>query len=262
MPLTKRIVTCYRACVNRHMIATPEKWEIRVMAKKRQARFTTEDLEGLPELDDESPTLWDAARAEVPRRLLTSAVRCFASNGFHATTTRDIATAVGLSPAALYVHFPSKEEVLFEIIQTAHDRALAAVTAADLAEIEDPVRHLYALVSRYTEWHARYHVAARVSQYELAGLSAEHYEQIRETRHRTNVVFRSAVERGVTTGAFAQVDVKRVARAILSLGIDLVRWYRRDGSDSPEELGEFTAQLALKMTMTPDRQPTLAEHPG
>ncbi|GLY99390.1 TetR/AcrR family transcriptional regulator [Actinoplanes sp. NBRC 103695] len=222
------------------------------MAKKRQARFTTEDLEGLPELEDESPMLWDESRGEVQRRLLTAAVRCFASNGFHATTTRDISGAVGLSPAALYVHFPSKEDVLFEIIRTAHARALAAVTDPALTGIEDPVRHLWALVARYTEWHARYHVAARVSQYELAGLSPEHYEQILETRHRTNVVFRSAVERGVTTGAFAEVDVKRVARAILSLGIDLVRWYRRDGSDSPEQLGEFTAQLALKMAMTPD----------
>jgi AcrR family transcriptional regulator len=222
------------------------------MAKRRQARFTTQDLEGLPELDDESPALWDESRGEVPRKLLTSAVRCFASNGFHATTTRDISGAVGLSPAALYVHFPSKEDVLFEIIRTAHHRALAYVTEPAMTGLEDPAHHLRALVARYTEWHARYHVAARVSQYELAGLSPEHYDEILETRHRTNIVFRTAVERGVTSGTFADVDVKRVARAILSLGIDLIRWYRRDGADSPEQIGAFTAQLALKMAMTPD----------
>jgi AcrR family transcriptional regulator len=219
---------------------------------KRQARFTTQDLEGLPELEDESPALWDASRGDVPCKLLTSAVRCFASNGFHATTTRDICSAVGLSPAALYVHFPSKEVVLFEIVRTAHERVLSYVTDPEVLGIGDPVRHLQALVARYTEWHARCHVAARVSQYELGGLSAEHYEEILEMRHRTNDVFRAAVERGVATGEFADVDVKRVSRAILSLGIDLVRWYRRDGSDSPEQLGEFTAQLALKMAMTPD----------
>jgi AcrR family transcriptional regulator len=219
---------------------------------KRQARFTTQDLEGLPELADESPTLWDESWGDVPRGLLTSAMRCFASNGFHATTTRDISGGVGLSPAALYVHFPSKEVVLFEIVRIAHQRVLGYVTEPAVQHIEDPVRHLQALVARYTEWHARHHVAARVSQYELAGLSPEHYEQVLEMRHETNVVFRTAVERGVETGAFAQVDVKRVARAILSLGIDLVRWYRRDGSDSPAQLGAFTAQLALKMVMTPD----------
>jgi AcrR family transcriptional regulator len=230
------------------------------MAKRRQARFTTEDLDGLPELEDESPTLWDDSLGDVPRRLLTSAVRCFASNGFHATTTRDISSAVGLSPGALYVHFSSKEVVLFEIIRIAHQRVLTYVTEAAGPDTEDPRRHLHTLVSRYTEWHARYHVAARVSQYELAGLSAEHYEEILEMRHETNVVFRAAVERGVKTGDFADIDVKRVSRAILSLAIDLVRWYRRDGSDSPEQLGEFTAQLALKMAITPDID--IAESPS
>ncbi len=43
------------------------------------------------------------------------------------------------------------------------------------------------------------------------------------------------------------MDVKRVARALLSLSIDLVRWYRRDGSDSPEQLAEFNADLALRI---------------
>jgi len=225
------------------------------MAKQRQARFTTQDLEGLPELEDESPDLWDRSRGEVPRKLLTSAVRCFASNGFHATTTRDISSGIGLSPGALYVHFPSKEVVLFEIIRTAHQRVLTYVSEPAGPATDDPVRRLQSLVARYTEWHARYHVAARVSQYELAGLAADHYEEILQMRHETNVVFRAAVEHGVTTGAFADIDVKRVSRAILSLGIDLVRWYRRDGSDSPEQLGQFTAQLALKMVMTPDLEP-------
>jgi len=36
-------------------------------------------------------------------------------------------------------------------------------------------------------------------------------------------------------------------RCMLSMSIDLVRWYRLDGSDSPEQLGEFYADLALKM---------------
>lgn len=219
------------------------------MAKPRQARFTTADLEGLPELDDESPDLWSDELAEVGRNLLTSAVRCFASNGFHATTTRDISGAIGLSPGALYVHFPSKELVLFEIIRAGHQRVLDHITGPEIEDITDASEHLRALIARYTEWHARHHVAARVCQYELAGLTAEHYEEILEIRHRTNRVFREAVARGVDDGTFAEVDVRRVSRAMLSLGIDLIRWYRLDGSDSPEQIGEFNAALALRMVL-------------
>ena len=83
-----------------------------------------------PSLPDQSAQLWDCQRGEVARSLLTSGVRCFASSGFHATTTRDITAAIGLSPGALYVHFPSKEHLLFEIIRTGHVRSLETLQEA------------------------------------------------------------------------------------------------------------------------------------
>jgi AcrR family transcriptional regulator len=214
---------------------------------KRQARFTLQELAGDPRLQDESPGLWNEESGEVVRGLLTSAVRCFALNGYHATTTRDITAGVGLSPAALYVHFPAKELVLYEIIRSCHERALANILDPAVGDAPSAAAGLRMLVSRYTAWHARHHVAARVSQYELTGLTAEHYDDIVLLRHQTNEVFRYAVARGVDDGTFAAVDVNRVVRGMLSLSIDLVRWYRLDGADSPGQLGDFYADLALKM---------------
>ena len=219
---------------------------------KRQARFDLQDLESDPRLSDESPNLWDDRLGVVPRGLLTSAVRCFASNGYHATTTRDISTGVRLSSSALYVHFPSKELVLFEIVRVSHERALECVQGPEIGATLGAAERLRTLISRYTAWHARHHVAARVAQYELGGLTAEHYEEIRHLRHRTNDIFRAAVARGVEDGAFPPVDVNRVVRAMLSLSIDLIRWYRLDGADSPEQLGDFYADLALRMVSSPE----------
>jgi len=215
---------------------------------KRQSRFTPEEIAADPRLQDQSADLWDPELGDVEKRLLTSAVRCFAANGYHATTTRDITAGVGLSPAALYVHFPAKELVLFEIMRAAHERALTCVKDAS-TEAEDAAERLAAIVSRYTAWHARHHVAARVCQYELAGLTPEHYDEIIQVRHQTNEVFRAAVGRGADEGAFAAGDVNRLVRCMLSLSIDLVRWYRLDGPDSPEQLGDFYAELALRMVM-------------
>jgi AcrR family transcriptional regulator len=225
---------------------------------RRQARFTAQDLLADHRLQDASPDLWSTELGEVPRGLLTSAVRCFALNGFHATTTRDICVATGLSPAALYVHFPSKEAVLFEIIRAGHEQVLAYVKDPSTLSGRSSADRLRTVISRYTAWHARHHVAARVCQYELAALAAEHYDEVVEIRHRTNEFFHDIVARGVADGAFAQVDVRRVTRAMLSLSIDLVRWYRLDGSDSPEHLGEFYADLALKLVAhdSPPARPT------
>ena len=136
-----------------------------------------------PSLPDRSAQLWDSQRGEVARSLLTSGVRCFASNGFHATTTRDITAAVGLSPGALYVHFPSKEHLLFEIIQTGHVRSLEALTEAEPGG--NAVADLRSLVARFVAWHAHHHVAGRVSQYELAALTPGHYAEIRQLRRQS-----------------------------------------------------------------------------
>src|SRR6185437_3439063 len=183
---------------------------------RRQSRFTPEEIAADPRLQDHSPELWDLGLGDVEKGLLTSAVRCFAANGYHATTTRDIAAGVGLSPAALYVHFPSKELVLFEIMRTAHERALVYVKDPSVEEAAGAAERLAAIVSRHTAWHARYHVAARVSQYELAGLTPGHYDEIIQVRHQTNDVFRATVEQGMAEGAFAPGDVNRLVRGMLS----------------------------------------------
>jgi len=68
-----------------------------------------------------------------------------------------------------------------------------------------------------------------------------------QLRRKSTDILRQTVIGGMDEGTFTAVDVHRVVRAILSLGVDLVRWYRTDGSDSPEQLGEFYADLALGM---------------
>src|SRR5690606_25495504 len=60
---------------------------------------------GSPAVDSLAAAL-PGGGSEVARRLVASAVESFARRGYHATTTRDISVGAGLSPAALYVHFP------------------------------------------------------------------------------------------------------------------------------------------------------------
>ncbi|GAB3705283.1 TetR/AcrR family transcriptional regulator [Nocardiopsis oceani] len=185
---------------------------------------------------------------EVPRRLLLSAAACYAANGFHGTTTRHIAAGAGLSPAALYVHFPSKELALYDVVRLGHEHAYSILTEPGIEALAGPAERLTAVVSAYTRFHARHHVVARVCQYELSALIPEHYTEVLRIRHATNEVFRETVATGVESGVFrADMDVRRVSRALISLAIDLVRWYRPDGPDSPEQLGEFNADLALRL---------------
>lgn len=196
-------------------------------------------------LDDASERLWDAELADVAKALLSSAVLCFATSGFQATTTREITARIGISPGALYVHFESKEELLYEIVRTGHTRVLEDLR--HLPAGEDARAHLCRLVATFVSWHARHHTVGRICQYELGRLSPAHYDQILALRGEINAIFRDAVHQHIGDAPISDADVNRVARAILSLGVDLVRWYRLDGPDTPSRLGEFYAGLAIKM---------------
>ncbi|HET8560103.1 MAG TPA: TetR/AcrR family transcriptional regulator [Marmoricola sp.] len=183
---------------------------------------------------------------EASQRLVRAAVDAFATRGFHGTTTRDIAATAGMSPAALYVHHRSKEDLLYLISRTGHQRTLDLVREA-VASADGPVERLVALVRAFTRHHAEGHTTARIVNYELAALSAEHYAVIAEIRRSIEQEMRSVVEAGVASGDFHTTDAHMTALALLSLGIDVARWYRDDGSWRPDDVAEHYAGLALRM---------------
>jgi TetR/AcrR family transcriptional regulator, cholesterol catabolism regulator len=109
-------------------------------------------------------TLTQALRA--PRQdnrraqLLDAAARLFRERGFHATSMRDIAKAVGMLSGSIYYHFDSKEEMLLAVYQEGKRRVAEAVDAAVAAETEPWQRleaacaaHLGALIAHrdYTQ---------------------------------------------------------------------------------------------------------------
>lgn len=189
----------------------------------------------------------DLPRAAATRaRLLDAAVRAFAERGFHATTTRDIAAAAGMSPAALYVHHRSKEELLYLIARSGHERTLALVREG-VTGSDDPAEQLVAVVRQFAVNHARRHTEARVVNYELAALNPEHFEEIRQLRQSIDQEVRRLVEAGVAAGVFRVADARMAALALLSLGIDIARWFRDEGAWTPEDVGDHYADLALRI---------------
>ena len=179
-------------------------------------------------------------------RLARAAIDAFAARGFHGTTTRDISTTAGMSPAAMYVHHRSKEELLFELARVGHLRVLELVRTS-VEGLSDPVAQLGRLVEDFVRDHAQEHTGARVINYELAALTEEHLAAIRAIRHDIDVVVRDVLERGVAAGAFSTPDVRMTALAILSLGIDVARWYRDEGRWTPDEVAAHYRLLALRM---------------
>jgi len=55
------------------------------------------------------------AEAQTRTRILSAALRLFASQGFDGTTTRDLAQAASVAEGTLFRHFPNKKAILIEV---------------------------------------------------------------------------------------------------------------------------------------------------
>jgi len=61
------------------------------------------------------------------QQLLQAARTLFMRKSYRGTTTEEIARQAGLTKGALYFHFSSKEEILFELVKGMHQELISAV---------------------------------------------------------------------------------------------------------------------------------------
>lgn len=149
-----------------------------------------------------------------------------------------------MSPAALYVHHRSKEELLYLISLDGHRRVLSLVRDA-ITGGGSAADQLRGAIHAFAVYHAERHTEARVVNYELAALSPDHLDEIRALRHEIDAELRNLVQAGGSE--FLRPRALMASVALLSLGIDIARWYREDGLWSPQDLADGYAEMALQI---------------
>ncbi|MEV0466716.1 TetR/AcrR family transcriptional regulator [Nocardia tengchongensis] len=187
---------------------------------------------------------------EGQRRIFLAAIDAFAERGFHATTTRDIAARAGLSPAGLYVHFGSKEEVLYRIslssMRLTHQVAMTAAAVSGSA-----ADRLAAVVRDLTVWHAEHAASVRVVLHHLTDLTAEHRTEVAAIQIGIHRLVRDLVDQGRAAGVFEVADTNAVTLALMSLCVDTARWYQPEYRRTPDQIGADYAVLALRLVGAP-----------
>ncbi len=212
-----------------------------------------------PALEDvsaNSARLWAGIESESSRRILLAALAAFAKRGFQAATTREISERAGMSPAALYVHYKAKSDLLYEISRIGHQSVLDDVEEALRDAPEDPEERVRRFVAAFAKWHADHHVVARVIQYELKALPTRQFRRIAELRKRFEELLGAELRAGAEAGAFDITELEATTLAILSLGIDLARWYHPgDDHKTSDEVGQLYAGLVARMILPVNAAP-------
>jgi AcrR family transcriptional regulator len=151
--------------------------------------------------------------------IITAAVRLFAEKGFRGTTTREIASAVGVSEPVLYNHFATKSDLYSAIIDRKSQEGKRKVEAVLLPSMESNDDHavLLEMARLVVAWYEddpayiRLLLYSALESHELATLSYE----------RQAVTFFQMVagyfRRRIDAGAFRPVDDLVAARAFIGM---------------------------------------------
>ncbi|MCD0450004.1 TetR/AcrR family transcriptional regulator [Actinocorallia sp. API 0066] len=185
------------------------------------------------------------------QRLLRAAIEAFGEHGYHGASTRQIAVRAGMSPAALYMHFPTKEEILYQIAQSGHEVHLELVRRAAEAAGPDPSARVAAIVQTSVLFHAEHHSLARVIQHEHPSLTDDHQRALLKLRRETDSLLADAVADGVAQGVFDPEEAPTATVAILSLAIDVARWFPTQRRRTPTDIAASYTHLSLRMLHPP-----------
>jgi AcrR family transcriptional regulator len=195
--------------------------------------------------------LFDHVEPMNARRLLLAAMTAFANHGYHGTTTREIAAIAGLSPAALYTHYPTKAAIFYEISLVGHDYILM-LTRQAVEGTTDPEEKVARMVRASVTYHAEEVTLTRVVNAEFRGaLQKNQLATIRKIRHEISSVVREVLEEGVASGVFKVNNVHGATIALLRL-VDVSSWFNPAAGMSPEELADVFVDLSLAMLRATD----------
>lgn len=181
----------------------------------------------------------------VRQRVIAAAENAFYQNGYHGTTMRTISADAGVTVAAPYYHYDSKQAILYEIMDRFMRWSMETTRAACVAAPDDPRSQLATAVWSHVYQHATHQVPSFVVNNELRSLGVAHRTEIIQLRDELQTIFTRAVERGQEEGLFHTPYVTESARAIVTMCTSVSSWFKTDGPLSAVDVSERYVTICL-----------------
>lgn len=160
------------------------------------------------------PALAVARRGQIA----TTALRLFRERGFHSTTVREIAQALGVSVGTLFNYFRSKEQILHFIYDQAHEPIERALEDLVDVAVEDPAAALRRALDRFLTQIDRHQDHAILVYQEFKSLDGRAKRQVLDRERRIMEIFERIIDAGIAQGRFRKHPVTVTVNAIMVLG--------------------------------------------
>ncbi len=209
-------------------------------------------------------------REQKRQAVANAAFDLFLRDGFHKTTTRDIARQAGMSNGALFSYFKDKEELLFFIISHEQERAeqhlveqlhqASAVATQTHADPEDVFCGVFTTFVRGVDHMRRFILLA---YQETKSLNPATRLALIEREKRIQAALSSAIQYGVEQGRFAPdaIELKAHNLMVLAHAWAVRRWAFVGQLESVDDYLAFLLPQALAL-LRPARESALTKKRG
>jgi AcrR family transcriptional regulator len=187
----------------------------------------------------------DAAGRPTAERLFDIAATLFYRKGYAATTTREIAAALGIQQASLYYHVTGKEDLLHQICVSSLDQLLTDVQAA-ISAVNNPVERIHVLARTHLRIILRHQIRHVTMLNELRALSEPHRIAVMALRKQYANLVRSVLEDAQSAGAVrGDIPARYLYLALLNILNWAVRWFHRGQTLSEDQLARIFTSIFL-----------------
>jgi AcrR family transcriptional regulator len=172
--------------------------------------------------------------------IVAAAGHLYARRGFNGTSIADLAGECGTSKALIYHYFPSKDDILYEVMADHLDDLVEA--AEDAMRAGGAVDRLRALTLSFMQLYVGAENSHKVLMNELDNLPAERRAEVVGKQRRIIATVETLLRE-------IRPELNPVALPLTMLFFGMINWthtwFRPDGRTSPEALAELALDLML-----------------
>lgn len=176
--------------------------------------------------------------------ILRISAELFSKKGFSATSMRDIASALNIEAPSLYNHFPSKEDILWQVASKGAEKFINTIEAIYLQNLHTEEK-LNQMITAHINVLLENQKTATVFFQEWRYLNKEQRKKYEQLRKRYELFFVKTIEKGVEENLFDNIDETFSALVILSGMNWIYRWYDDSGTMDKEAIAKHFVKIFL-----------------
>jgi AcrR family transcriptional regulator len=180
------------------------------------------------------------------QEVLDAATKVFHSRGYADAPVQHIADELGILKGSLYHYIDSKEDLLFRLLEEAHDEVEAIL--AEVKAIEDltPLDRLREYVTRQVEYTSRNLAKMAIYYHDVDQLSDVRRKELMRKRRLHDQFVAGLIDEAKVRGEVdASVDAQLATNYLFGSMIWVYRWYKPGGKLKPAQLASSCADFVI-----------------